>query len=68
MNGHEIISVNGRQGSFSKDSKYLYLSTGNVMQKLAVDPAEIIRLIRQEKVYGEIRPFTPRELEEYGIE
>ena len=68
FDGDEIFSVNGREGNFTRDGKYLLIATDNEVEKVPVEADEIIRLVRKQKVYGELRPFTPRELEEYGIE
>ncbi len=67
IGGHELLSVNGYKGDFSKDGKTLYLSDGKTIHQLPVQPDEIVKLVRTKKVFGEPRSFTPREIEEYGL-
>jgi len=49
-----LIQLNGYAPSFSPDGKYLLYINGNELATIPVTSQEIIRLVTEEKVFGEI--------------
>lgn len=64
----ELISIKGNSPKFSPDGKTLMILDNGVLKMLPVTAEETIRLIREEKIFGNIRDFTEEEKEEFEIE
>jgi len=63
-----LLTLKGRMARFSPDGRYLYyIDEAERLRRVVADPDHVIRLVREQKVFGPIRALRPEEREDLGL-
>jgi WD40 repeat protein len=64
----KVLTLRGHLARFSTDGKRMYyINEDGILKFLPVDPTEILRLVNEEKIFGNKRKLTETELLEFGF-
>ncbi len=63
-----LLTLKGRRARFSPDGRYLYyIDEAERLRRVVADPDQVIRLVREQKVFGPIRTLRQEEREDIGL-